>query len=208
MSHPNPPQTAAVDRLIPPPRSPLGRVLVAGGILLLAVAVSALTVAGWIYPRPLAGASAGGDVAAVLDHDLGLVGLDVFVPNGSGRSVRLESVSLLDAEGAQVRRVDVSVDGGSTWSAVPAVVEARGVARVRFWMEPDQCEQTLSLAAAPWGIAEIVVDFGQGAFPPFSRSYRLDDQPLWAGEELRAIDGDIVTIANEPVVLLCEAVAS
>jgi hypothetical protein len=61
-------------------------------------------------------------------------------------------------------------------------------------------------AGVPWGIAEATVDFGEGAFPPFSNTVRIDEDPIWEdGEPVQALIGNEFISGTGPLALACEA---
>ncbi len=221
-----------LDQLIPPSMPSVGRLAVSAGIVALAIAITVLNIGGWFYPRPtaLGSYSSGGSMWA--DPDRGLVAGEVMLPNWSERDLRITEVTL-DAPGARLADVRVylepeaielvdgdAVDGETATDEVsstepwpgrlveeavglPVTVPADRTAWLVLWFEPERCDDQ----PGPWGVAEVTLDFGAGAFPPFARTVRLDDDPIVDSFDRQAsvlVDGELV-LADGPLAAACEA---
>ncbi len=208
-----------LDQLIPPPFT-LGRKLAVGTALLgLAVAFTVLNVGGYLFPRPFDGSSFGSGGHLTVDRASGLVAARVMIPNDSQRTVRVVAVTL-DAPGAELVDVEVAIetegevidfgDGrvsigarpNETAFALPASIGAGQHAFLILWFRPLDCED----GAPPWGIVSATYDFGDDAFPPFARTVRVDQDPIWEGEEpFSARIGDQFLDGTGPLAVACEA---
>lgn len=203
-----------LDQLIPPSRPSLFRFGISLLVVVAALTVTVLNIDGRLYPRPTDSGSSSSGLWMWLDAERGLVGGAVTVPNWSGRTVRVADATL-DAPG--VRLVETALwleppipasaaDGSITVTdsvepmtpsdigpppeaaALPAEIPSDRYGLLILWFEPTDCEAD---GSGDWGVAEITVDFGDGAFPPFSRSIRLDDDPIFDRN-----DGDATVVIS------------
>ncbi len=211
-----------LDQLIPPPLGQGKKFLWGAAVVGLAVVVTVLNATGRIYPRPTYGGSSSSGYPLVVDQTEQWVTAKVVMPNYSKRSVRITEISLdapsatLVASGVIVEpavntTAESSFDAATTEESSPAdpdllveepanplpiVIEAGETAILILRFRPDDCDNVVDPAGA-WGVAEVKVDFGNGAFPPFSNLVRVDQDPImYDGEPLTLIkpDGEIINI--------------
>jgi len=196
-------------------------------IVALAAAFTFLNMSGWLYPRPTFGSSVSSGMFLVVDDGQGWVTTSVFMPNNSSRSVRMTAIEL-DAPGAvlvdsgvvveapnETTSDDVDGDFATTEvseamspeeffapevvSPLPVTIEPGESARVFVRFRPDDCANAFD-PIGTWGVALVSLDFGDGEFPPFTRTIRLDDDPIIAnGEQPQLIraDGTMVNITAD-----------
>lgn len=194
-----------LDQLIPPTPSIAKRFLAGLSILLLAIVAAFLIGSGRLHPRPTSGVSWSSGFPLALDEDDGVfIGL-VDMPNNSSRTVRITEITL-DAPGASLVDVGVRIEpaslgadsstGPTEEEAMPDVVNAERNdltgepnqplpieigpgewANLFLRIRPDSCTNIVD-PVGDWGIASVTVDFGDGAFPPVSRTIRLDPDPI------------------------------
>jgi hypothetical protein len=211
-----------LDQLMPPPLSAQRKLVVGTALLLLAIGFTVLNYGGYLIPRPFDSASFSSGTDLVVDHDLGLVAARVMIPNFSRRTVRVTAIDL-DAPGAELVRAEVVIEtdvsevenaDGSTESAatlwpspletpleLPASIGPGQRAFLVLWFRPTRCTD----GAAPWGFAEPTFDFGEGAFPPISRTIRIDEDPIWENEEFFGVLGAGEWISSTgPLAAACE----
>jgi hypothetical protein len=214
-----------LDQLIPPPLPRAKKLLVGAVVLALAASVTVLNIGGYLVPAPFKGASFGSTSYLEVDAARGLVAARVMIPNYSERTVRVTAVTL-EAPGAELVDAEVVIeadDAGLTGAdgsfaaevetdpsylgshdrlALPASIGAGQRAFLVLWFRPVSCLD----AGVPWGIAEATVDFGEGAFPPFSNTVRIDEDPIWEdGEPVQALIGNEFISGTGPLALACEA---
>lgn len=172
-----------LDVLIPPALSRAGKLLVGSLLLVLAATIAYLILGGYLFPNPFAGSSFGSSPQMTLDENRGLVSATVLIPNNSDRAVRVTAVAL-DAPGAElvdaqildeVGQVGLDVEDGY----LPVLLEPGARTRLVLWWRPLSCEDVV----APWGVAVATFDFGDGAFPPFSSTIRIEKDPIWEEDE-------------------------
>lgn len=212
-----------LDQLIPPPTGPGRKLAVGIALVALATCLSGLNLGGYLYPRPTIGSSFSSDMLLDADPGRGLAAAQVMLPNNSSRAVRITDVAL-DGPGAQLVTASVIVeeepdtdtgsargpattiplDGSHLAGAqpLPVTVDPDRTAWLVLWFRPIDCVDL----PGPWGIAEVTVDFGAGAIPPFGRTIRIDQDPIRVDEEGAAIlaGGEVVT-ADGPLAAACEA---
>jgi len=158
----------------------------------------------------------------VIDDEEQWVTTSVIMPNNSSRSVRMTAIEL-DAPGAvlvesgvvverrdETQRVDV--DGDFAMDTVseamspeeffapeflplPVTIEPGDYARVFVRFRPNDCANAVD-PIGTWGVALLSLDFGDGGFPPFTRTIRLTDDPIIANGEGPQLTRDDVTIVN------------
>lgn len=216
-----------LDQLIPASQPSFRRLLVSVAIIGAAAALTALNVGGWFYPRPTALGSYSSGGPLWTDPDRDLVAGQVLLPNWSRRDLRVTDIGF-DAPGARLVAVDIylpppddsdgidgvatdSGDGAWPWRrsidervTLPVTVPAGRDAWLIVWFEPETCED----ARGTWGVVEATLDFGQGAFPPISRTLALTDDPLFDtfDDTATVIAGDDVVSAEGPLAAACEAI--
>jgi hypothetical protein len=211
-----------LDQLIPPPLSTLRKFAIGSSLLLLAVGVTMLNYGGYVVPRPFDSASFSSGSSLVVDRELGLVAARVMIPNFSQRTVRVTAVEW-DAPGAELVRAELVIDAdglgaddtdGSAESvatpwpnqseaslALPASIDPGERAFLVLWFRPLECTDS----AAPWGVAEPTFDFGEGAFPPISRTIRIEEDPVWENEEsIGVLDAGEWISSTGPLAVACE----
>jgi len=217
-----------LDQLIPPPMSWVPKLLVSGGLIALAVAAAFLNIGGYLIPAPFKNISFSSGTPLIVDTDRGLIGAQVMIPNNSRRDVRVVEVRL-DSPGAElvdasliIEPDDRSQATGDTREVVasaaeffyplgaalrlPTFIGAGETAFLIVWFQPLECVDR----AGPWGFAEVTFDFGEGSFPPLSKTQRVDSDPIWDGEEaLTVVDDDHFLGGSDPsgsgpLALACE----
>ena len=216
-----------LDQLIPASEPSLRRLLVSMAIIGLAVAITTLNLGGWFTPRPTALGTYSSGGSLWTDPDRELVAGQVLLPNWSRRDLRITDIAL-DAPGADLVAVDVylpppaDLDGSEeeatdaeaeAWPwrrstdervPLPVTVPAGGEAWVIVWFEPETCEDT----PGTWGVVEVTLDFGDGAFPPFARTIALTDDPIFDAldDNASVLAGDQIVSADGPLAAACEAI--
>jgi len=211
-----------LDQLIPPP-SFIGKRLVWGVFIVAVAAVfTYLNISGWIYPRPTYRGSAGSGFSLVVDQEQQWVTSSSIMPNLSSRAVRITAIAL-DAPGATLVDSGVIIEPKPVFkdssgdsavdvvsepmtpsefnareqvSPLPIMVEPGETARVVLRFRPTNCADVVDPIGA-WGVAQVSVDFGDGAFPPFGHTVRLDEDPIrYDGEQLLQLIRSDETIVN------------
>jgi hypothetical protein len=216
-----------LDQLIPASQPSFLRLLVSVAIVGMAVAFAALNLGGWFYPRPTALVSYSSGGPMWTDPDRELVAAQVHLPNRSRRDLRVTDIGF-DAPGARLVAVDIylpppndgdEIDGVATDSGdtawpwrrsidervtLPVTVPSRRDAWLIVWFEPETCQD----AHGTWGVVEATLDFGQGAFPPISRTLALADDPVFDtfDDTATVVAGDDVVSADGPLAAACEAI--
>ncbi len=222
-----------LDELIPPTAGPLKTLAISATVVGAAVAVTVLTIGGYVYPRPTFGASFSSGSYLEVDRERDAISATVILPNYGNRSIRVTDL-IFDAEGAEMvdsgayleppyetesssSGVEASaatpaVSRNESVSPLPLVVPAGRTATIVVWFRPTQCTDQ----AGPWGSVDATVDFGDGAFPPFTTTAHLaqggivhvdtDASPENGGEmtTLREADGSF-SMVNGPLAAACEA---
>lgn len=222
-----------LDELIPPPAGPIKTLAISATFVGAAIAVTVLTIGGSVYPRPTFGASFSSGSYLEVDQARDAVSATVMLPNYGSRSVRITDIGF-DGPGADL--VDVGVylepvyetqtsDSGEESSPatplvtrgeaampLPFVVPAGRTAMIVVWYRPTECVDQ----SGPWGIVDATVDFGDGAFPPFSNTFRLGQDAIAfvdldattenGGDTviLREVDGSFTEVSG-PLAGACEA---
>ena len=209
-----------LDQLIPPPLGHGKRFLWGAAVVALALVASVLNATGRIYPRPTYGGSSSSGYWLEVNRSEQWVTAKVVMPNDGARSVRITEIGL-DAPGATlvgsgviVDPVDEDVvqgvfDEGVVEETVPAdmyspepvsilpvTIKPGETAILVLRFRPDDCATVVDPVGA-WGIAEVKLDFGDGAFPPLSNTVRVDQDPImYDGEPLTFLepDGEIINI--------------
>jgi len=222
---------ARLDQLIPPPMSWAPKLLVGGGLITLAVAVTFLNIGGYLIPAPFKNVNFSSAGPLIVDSDRGLIGARVMIPNNSRRDVRVVEVSL-DSPGAELVEASlifepddrnqavgdslevVALPGADFYPTgvarvVPSSIGAGETAFLLLWFRPSECVDR----DGPWGFAEVTFDFGEGAFPPFAKTQRVDSDPVWDGDEALTVVVDDEFLAGSdlpdlpaagPLALACE----
>ena len=219
---------ARLDQLIPPPMSSAPKLLVGGGLIALAVAVTFLNIGGYLIPAPFKNINFSSAGPLIIDTDRGVIGARVMIPNNSRRDVRVVKVSL-DSPGAEL--VDASLifepdepnqAAGGTREVVasaaeffyplgaavrlPTFIGAGETAYLLLWFRPLECVD----GDGPWGFVEVRFDFGEGSFPPFAKTQRVASDPIWDGEEALTVVVDDHFLGGSdpsgsgPLALACE----
>lgn len=209
-----------LDQLIPRPLGHGKRFLWGAAVVTLALIVSVLNATGRIYPRPTHGGLSSSGYPLEVDQSEQWVTAKVIMPNYGARSVRITEIGL-DAPGATLVGSGVIVDpvdenvvrsgfdegvveetgpadmfSPESASILPVTIEPGETAIVVLRFRPDDCANVVDPVGA-WGIAEVKVDFGDGAFPPFSNTVRVDQDPImYDGEPLTFLkpDREIINI--------------
>ncbi|MCP4965576.1 MAG: hypothetical protein GY926_10095 [bacterium] len=194
-----------LDQLIPPPLSRPSKLLVGSLLLLLAGVIAYLNLGGYIVPQPFNGISFGSSSQMALDESRGLVSATVLIPNNSDRTLRVTSVTL-DAPGAELVDVQILREGEHVGrdpdsGQLPVVLRPGDGARLVLWVRPLSCKDV----APPWGVASATFDFGDGAFPPFASTIRIEDDPIWEeGDQPAVRIADEFLQGTGPLSLFCE----
>ncbi len=222
-----------LNELIPPSVGPLRTLLVSAPLVGVAIAIAVLTIGGYVYPRPTFGGSFNSGSYLEVDENRDAVSATVMLPNYRSRDVRITDITF-DAPGAEL--VDVgayleppfessSSDGDLESSPatpmltrdeatrpLPLVVPAGRTAMLVVWFRPIDCIDQ----PGPWGVVDARVDFGEGAFPPFSNTVHLAQDPVAVVDPdatadnggdtvmLREADGSF-TVVSGPLAGACEA---
>lgn len=206
-----------LDQLIPAPAGPGKKLLWGTTIVSLALAATILNVSGALYPKPTFGGSYSSGYSLEVNKAEQWVTAKVTMPNFSQRSVRITDIEL-DAPGATL--VDFGVilepavegslvnEGDESSVAVatevgpdvlvnlPLTVKPGDTAVLVLRFRPDDCGKAVDPTGA-WGFARATLDFGDGAFPPISRTLRIDqDSIVQNNEQLTFVkpDGEIINI--------------
>lgn len=196
-----------LDQLIPPTAKLHKRFLWGVSIVVVAIVVSFLLLSGRVYPNPTQGTSwsSGGPIA--VDADEGTITVTVDVPNNSSRPVRITNVAF-DGPGVTLvgsgvvlepplsassgTEIVVNADRndwlGEPSSSLPVTIEPGGWANLFLRVRPEDCTAIVE-PAGDWGVASVTMDFGDGAFPPTSRTIRLESDPV-------VDDGESVTFVE------------
>jgi len=226
-----PAELRELDELIPPPMRPWQKLLIALVLIGLGIGWMVLYIGGWVVPRNPSDGYYGAQFH-VADREEGLLGLRLTVPNHGRRDLRLTDVEF-DAPGVEVVRVEVidiprpdpvaePVQDGTpravqpvdldayyaTEPAVPFPVDLPATdtsdrdedAHVIIWLRPTSCVDP----SVPWGKVSITLDFGEGAFPPLSKTYRGEWEAWSPGELMTVYDGSTSIRGEGPLSLACE----
>ncbi len=193
-----------LDALIPPPTSAGKKLVLSVSLLALAATFAWANISGYLIPRPFDNSSWSSDRPFLVDGERGAVGAYVWLPNYSGRDVRITDVSF-DAPGAELVHVDLvhedttAIDAGEP---LPAILERdNNDTALRVWFKPTSCVD----GDAPWGVVTVTMDFGDGALPPFSRTVRIGEDPVWDESNTpTAKVGDRYVNGAGPLALACE----
>lgn len=214
-----------LDELIPP-SGPSGRRLLLSALVVgSAVGITVASIGGWLYPRPTTGGTFSSNSLLFADRERGVVATEIFLPNYSQRAVRVTAITV-DAPGARIvetailldeeqpavdDRTRETVEAAEPFEVstihdgaepVPVWIPAGRHARIVVWFEPLDCDDR----PAPWGIAEVTVDFGDGAFPPIGRTIRLDQDPIRDDDgPYDVLVADELVTAAGPLAAACEA---
>lgn len=220
-----------LDQLIPPAAGPFKTLAVSATLISAAIATAILIGGGYVYPRPTTGTSFSSHFHLEIDEARAAVSAEVMMPNNSNRAVRITDIGF-DGPGADLIDVGVIVEtpidteasesGDEATATVPmsprsevamplpVTVPAGSTAFIVVWFRPTACVDQ----PGPWGIVDTTVDFGDGAFPPFSNSVSLAQDPVAVvdpdataenGGEMTTIfaDGDFLTVSG-PLAGACE----
>lgn len=225
-----------LDELIPRPAGPFKTFAVSVTAVGVAIAITVLTIGGYLYPRPTFGSSFGSGSNLEVDQARDAVSATVMFPNFSNRAVRITGISF-DGPGAELVDVGVSLDPPydtqsqgepvieeqTTQASVPLPRNGRGVAplpvmvppdrtaTIVVWFRPTECVDP----PGPWGTVDATIDFGVGAFPPFSNTISLSQAPIVSVDPdatsvnggdvmmLRNVDGSFVEVSG-PLAGACE----
>lgn len=227
-----------LDELIPPPGGALRTLVLSAPVVGVAIAVAILTIGGYLYPRPTFGSSFSSGSYLEVDQDRDAVSATVVIPNFRNRAVRITDIrfhgpgaDLVDVgafleppdetqtsdSGDEASIADASagtelLPRGVTAMPLPVTVPAGRSAMIVVWFRPTVCIDQ----PGPWGTVDATVDFGDGAFPPFSNTVSLAEDPVafvdpdatsddgGATVMLRNIDGSFSTVSG-PLAGACEA---
>ena len=184
-----------LDELIPPPAGAITTLAISATVVGVAIALTILTIGGYLYPRPTFGSSFSSGSYLEVDDARHAVSATVMMPNNGHRAVRITDVAF-DGRGAELIDVGVVIQPppetqpsgsgavvsvgaalaprGEATMSLPAVVPAGQVATIVVWFRPTSCVDR----AGPWGTVDATVDFGDGAFPPFSNTVSLAEDPI------------------------------
>lgn len=209
-----------LDELIPRPAGPFTTLAVSLAVVGLAAVVAVLTIGGYLYPRPTFGSSFGSGSHLEVDQERDAVSATVMLPNDGNRAVRITEISF---EGPGAELVDVGVileppfdtqsqgepviEEYATEAAVPPTRSGRGsvplpvmvppdqTATIVVWFRPTECVDQ----PGPWGFVDATIDFGADAFPPFSNTISLSQDPI------ASVDPDATSVNSGDVVMLRNA---
>lgn len=226
-----------LDELIPRPAGPFKTLAVSVTVVGVAIAVTVLTIGGYLYPRPTFGSSSGSGSNLEVDQARDAVSATVILPNFSHRAVRITGISF-DGAGAELVDVGVILDPPydtqsqgepvieeyTTEAAVPLPRNGHGAAplpvtvppdrtvTIVVWFRPTECVDQ----PGPWGTVDATIDFGADAFPWFSNTISLTQDPIALVDPdatsanggdvlmLRNVDGSVTEISG-PLAGACEA---
>lgn len=226
-----------LDELIPRPAGPFKTLAVSVTVLGVAIAVSVLMIGGYLYPRPTFGSSFSSGSNLEVDRARDAVSATVIFPNYSNRAVRITEISF-DGPGAELVDVgvileppydtrsqavpvieehtaeaaDPSTRNGRGAAPLPVMVPPDRTATIVVWFRPTECVDQ----PGPWGTVYAEIDFGADAFPPFSNTISLTQDPIALvdsdatsvngsdGLMLRNVDGSFTEVSG-PLVGACEA---
>ncbi len=228
-----------LDELIPPSAGPIKTLVASAAVVGVAIASTVLIMGGYVYPRPTFGSSFSSWSFLEVDPARNAVSATVMMPNNSSRSVRITDIAF-DGPGADVVDVGVVLDPPYETQAsaadvvveadvessvgtpvltrdqaaepLPFVVPAGRTATIVVWFRPTDCIDQ----PGPWGLVDATVDFGDGAFPPFSKTVSLHEDPVAfidpdanadsGGESMmmQGMDGSMREISG-PLAGACEA---
>jgi len=208
-----------LDQLVPRPGPPWRRFVVAIGLTALVVAGGLSWTMGVIAPNPTATVSYSGGRQAAYVAERNAIAVSVYVPNRSRRAVRLTELTLRDAPGVRVVDVgarlrpqpdpdeqDCTTTGGVTsctaseaavaedfapWpssvQALPITVPAGRDVDLFILLDPTSCQGPDEF---PWGHVDATFDFGEGRFPGWSRTIRVQDALAENPQDLNLLDGE------------------
>ncbi len=97
-----------------------------------------------------------------------------------------------------------------TAAALPVTVQPGETAFLALWFDPLDCSNAPEAdrwegEGRTWGVADVRLDFGDGAFPPLSRWLRLDQDPIGEnGVESSILIGDELVTGAHPLDVACE----
>jgi hypothetical protein len=184
-----------LDELIPLSAGPIKTLVASAAVVGAAIASTVLIMGGYLYPRPTFGSSFSSGSFLEVGPARNAVSATVMMPNNSSRSVRITDIAF-DGPGADVVDVGVILDPpyetqtsdvgvessvatpilprNQAAMPLPIVVPAGRTATVVVWFRPTDCIDK----PGPWGLVDATVDFGDGAFPPFSNTVSLHQDPV------------------------------
>ncbi len=207
-----------VDQLVPRPGPPWRRFAAGLALTALVVAGGLSWRQGLITPNPTAGVSYSGGRQPTYVAERNAIAVRVYMPNQSFRNVRLTALTLSDAPGVQVVDVaarlqrepdpseeDCTTTGGVTTCAatvadtpdefgpwpsnvqsLPITVPAGRDVDLYLLLDPTSCQGPDEL---PWGNLDATFDFGDGAFPGWSHTIRVQDALLETDQDAQLSDG-------------------
>lgn len=216
-----------LDQLVPRPGPPWRRFALAVGLTVLVVAGGLSWTLGVIAPNPTGTISYGGGSQPTYVADRNAIAVSVYLPNHSKRTVRLTELTLRDAPGvrlvdvgARLQRVPApgeqhcTSSGGVTTCAateaalpedfgpwpssiqsLPITVPAGRDVDLFLLLDPTSCQGPDEL---PWGHLDATFDFGDGAFPGWSRTIRVEDALAETDQDLRLSDGEGTQVYPPP----------
>jgi hypothetical protein len=229
---------ARLDELIPRPAGPFKTLAVGVTVVGVAIAVTVLTIGGHLYPRPTFGSSFGSGSHLEVDQARNAVSATVILPNDGNRAVRITDISF-DGLGAELVDVAVMVEppdqtqsdaapvieeqtaevavpltrGRLGAAPLPVMVPPDRTATIVVWFRPTECVDQ----PGPWGTVDATIDFGADAFPPFSNTISLAQDPIASVDDpnstavnggdvlmLRNVDGAFTEVSG-PLAGACEA---
>ena len=226
-----------LDELIPRPAGPVKTFAVSVAVVGLAIVATVLTIGGYLYPRPTFGSSFGSGSDLEVDRARDAVSATVILPNSGNRAVRITDISF-DGPGAELVEVGVILEApyqtqsqaepvieefttqstvplpriGRGAAPLPVVVPPDRIATIVVWFRPIECVDQ----PGPWGNVDATIDFGADAFPPFSNTISLSQDPIASVDPdaasinggdvlmMRDVDGSVTEISG-PLAGACEA---
>ncbi len=207
-----------LDQLIPRPGPPWRRFALGITLTATVVAAGLSWSTGLVAPNPTARISYGGSQPLTYVAERNAVAVSLHMPNRSRRDIRLTGITL-DAPGVRLVEVGATLDpvasaseedcttqGGRTecvsqatlvdpadygpWprsvSSLPFTVPAGQDLRLHLLVDPTSCQGPDML---PWGQIDATFDFGDGAFPGWSRTIRLQNPLAATDNDLTLADG-------------------
>ncbi len=207
-----------LDQLVPRSGPPWRRFTLALGLTALVVAGGLAWTLGLVAPNPTSGIGYSGGRQPEYVAERNAIAVSVYVPNASHRTVRLTALTLRDAAGVRVvdvgarlqREPDPSEQECTTsgpvttcvgeatpatadelgpWPAglqpLPITVPAGRKVDLFLLLDPTSCQGPDEL---PWGHLDATFDFGDGAFPGWSRTIRVGDPLAETEQDLRLSD--------------------
>ncbi|MEZ5407311.1 MAG: hypothetical protein R2761_04750 [Acidimicrobiales bacterium] len=211
---------ALLDQLVPRPGPPWRRFAIAFGLTVAVVLGALSWTMGVIAPNPTGTVSYSGGSEPTYVAERNAIAVTVYLPNQSKRTVRLTGVTLADAPGIRLVDVgarlepefpadnqECTTEGAVTscvgpavpvedgqfgpWptdlSALPLTVPRGATVWLHLLLDPTSCQGPHEF---PWGHVDATFDFGDGGFPGWSRTIRVQDALAETDQDLRLSDGE------------------